>query len=284
MTLIELMVALVVGLLLVLMTVQIFSAIRSGQLLQSSLAAVQEDGRIALSLVAEEVRKAGYRERIWEEQLAPGYFPLTSQSANNDLYGNDRLQIMYMDTVDCQGVLNSTTETDGEPKADYKRVTWWVDRESDTDGSSCRLPSDSRHGFEFKLFWQCEYGPDPLNDMTMQVGPQRMFDGVESFQVLYGVDTTDDRSVNMWATADQINPETTLCLSIPQCEGQVPPADRASGIPTSVQIALLVSSPETSGSRQAQTFTVLDNSTQTFDDYCLRKLYTTTIALRNLTP
>jgi type IV pilus assembly protein PilW len=266
-TLIELMVALVVGLLLLLMTVQIFSGIRSGQLLQGGLASVQEDGRIALHLVAEEVRKAGFRTTVWNEPLA-GYHPVTANSTNGASNGNDTLQFMYMDGRDCNDTLNSNIDPEtGEAKAIYKRLTFSVDVNSN-------------------LRWSCEYGTSPTV-LATQINNQTIIDGVENFQVLYGVDTDlpPDMSINEWTTADAISPETSICLQSQfRCEAEGLLGSITTGIPISIQIGLLVSSPEGVGSElDTQTFTVLDVAVPAANDYLIRKLYTATITLRNLT-
>jgi type IV pilus assembly protein PilW len=271
-TLIELMVALTVGLLLLMMTIQIFSAIRSGQLLQSGLASVQEDGRIALHLVAEEVRKAGFRTTVWNDPLA-GYHPVTANSVNGASSGNDTLQFMYMDGRDCNGLLNAVIDPEtSEARALYKQLTFTV------DGTA-------------NLNWTCEYGQTPVN-LATQINNQTIINGVESFQILYGVDTDipPDMSVNEWATADTFSPETSICLQSQfRCEAEGLLGSITNGIPLSIQIGLLVRSPEVVGSaNDTQTFTVLDVNVPAPNfgdnrDRAIRKLYTTTITLRNLT-
>ena len=114
-----------------------------------------------------------------------------------------------------------------------------------------------------------------------------IIDGVDNFQVLYGVDTDlpPDMSINEWTTADAISPETSICLQSQfRCEAEGLLGSITTGIPISIQIGLLVSSPEGVGSNlDTQTFTVLDVAVPAANDYLIRKLYTTTITLRNLT-
>jgi type IV pilus assembly protein PilW len=266
-TLVELMVALVAGALLLLLTVQIFSSIRSGQILQSGLAHVQEDGRIAMRLVSEKVRHVGFRTTVWNEPLN-GYHPITANSTNGAAGGNDTLQFMYMDATDCNNALNSTIDPETvEPLALYKRVTLSVDVDS-------------------TLRWSCEYGTSP-DALAMQISDQPIINGVDSFQVLYGVDKDlpPDLSINEWTTADQISVETTVCLQSQfQCEAEGLLGAIPNGVPISIKIGLLVRSPEAAGSDpDTQTFTVLDVAVPAANDYVIRKLYTTTITLRNLT-
>jgi type IV pilus assembly protein PilW len=284
-TLVELMVAMAVGLLLLTFLVQIFAGVRSASMLQAGLASVQEDGRLALSLVAEEVRKAGYRDPVWNEPLT-GYQPITANSSNGaaGCTGGarvcaevmDRLQVMYQDPVDCTGVLNTNLDPDtDEPQARYKRVT--IDVALDGDN--------------YVLQWNCEYGPSPTN-LTQNPPVQTIINGVEGFQVLYGVDTDmpPDFSVNRWVGADAITPQTSVCLQSQYlCETGGLLGAMSDGVPVAVQIALLVRSPDPAGGgADTQSFDVLGvtvaaPASSDPTARMLRKLYTTTISLRNLT-
>jgi type IV pilus assembly protein PilW len=266
-TLVELMVAMTLGIVLLGLVLQIFMAVRSGSLLQDGLARVQERGRIAINLVSQEVRKTGFRKPVWVDPLN-GYHPITSSSVNGASGANDTLQIMYLDAVSCLNVLNVNLDPDIlEPKALYKRITFSVDADE-------------------KLQWSCEYGASPAA-LSTEISNQTIIEGVESFQILYGVDTDlpIDFSVNNWATADDINPETSICLqSLSMCMSEGLSGSITSGVPVSLQIGLLLRSPDAvAGNIDSQTFNVLDVSVPAANDRFIRKLYTTTITLRNLT-
>ena len=255
------------GILLLIFIVQIYGGIKSSSLLQEGLARVQEDGRIALNLVANEVRKAGFRKPVWNDPLN-GYHPVTANSVNGASGANDTLQIMYFDARSCTGILNTTIDGEtGEPQALYKRVTFTVDVNEN-------------------LQWSCDYGASPAA-LANQISNQTIIDGVESFQVMYGVDTDlpTDFSVNSWARADQISPQTSICLQSQNiCEVEGLTAFITTGVPVSLQIGLLVRSPEGVGAdNDGQSFNVLDVAVPAANDKSLRKLYTTTITLRNLT-
>jgi type IV pilus assembly protein PilW len=269
-TLVEVMVAMALGIILLGLIVSIFMAVRSGSLLQNGLASLQEQGRIAINLVSQEVRKTGFRKPVWVDPLN-GYHPITSNSVNGASGANDTLQIMYLDAVSCLNVLNVNLDPDIlEPKALYKRITFSV------DATNPKLP----------LQWSCEYGDSP-NALSYEITDQPIIDGVESFQILYGVDTDlpIDFSVNNWATADEFNPETSICLqSLSMCMSEGLSGSITSGVPVSLQIGLLLRSPDgVAGNIDSQTFNVLDVSVSAANDTLIRKLYTTTITLRNLT-
>lgn len=266
-TLVEVLVAMTLGLVVMGVLLMMFSSTKHTQALQNSLTRVQEDGRIAINVIADEARKAGFRKPVWNDP-ASGYTPITNASTNGSSGGNDALQVMYMDDLDCNGVVNTNFDPETtEPRALYKRVSFSVDNAQN-------------------LLWTCEYGPTPAN-LAVQANNQPIVDGVESFQVLYGIDTDfpPDFSINAWATADAITPSAAVCLQSQYlCEtGNLMSSMRA-GIPVALKIGMLIASPENAGSDvDSNTYSVLDVAIAAPNDNLLRKAYATTVTLRNLT-
>jgi type IV pilus assembly protein PilW len=98
--------------------------------------------------------------------------------------------------------------------------------------------------------------------------PQELIQGVEAMQVLYGVDTDGDLLANSYVTANNVTDWTTV---------------------VSVNIAVLVRTVDETGTDvDAQTYTLLGPSTSggavvgPFNDRRLRRVFTTTITLRNV--
>jgi type IV pilus assembly protein PilW len=85
--------------------------------------------------------------------------------------------------------------------------------------------------------------------------------GVENLQLLYGLDTDGDGSADSFVTAESVsNPAQVI----------------------SVQIGLLVSSPDRVGAtNSAGPFDVIGTSIEASDDKRLRRVYSTTVLLRN---
>lgn len=86
-TLVELMIALTVGLVLIGITVSVFMSMRASYGFQDGLSRVQENGRFATLTLSRELRMAGYQlcpqatnMRVWLNQADPGYL--------NSIYGN----------------------------------------------------------------------------------------------------------------------------------------------------------------------------------------------------
>jgi type IV pilus assembly protein PilW len=268
MTIIELMVAMVLGLLLTAIIITMFSSAKASYRLQDGLTRIQEDGRVAVTLIGEEVRKAGFRKPVWNDPKN-GYSPITDGSVNGASNGNDTLQFMYMSDTDCTGAVNATIDPETtEPVADYKQMTFAV------DGNGT-------------LLWSCAFGTQPDN-LAVQSANQPVIDGVESFQVLYGVDTDfpPDFSINAWTTVDNIEPKASVCMQSQYlCESGGYLSDMLSGVPVAIKLAVLIASPESAeGTTTSQTFNVLDVPVTVSDsDQLMRKVYTTTITLRNMT-
>lgn len=266
-TLMELLVGITLSAVLLLAVVVIFSSTKQTFLLQDGLTRVQEDGRIAVNMIAEQIRMAGHRKPVWNDPLR-GYAPLTAASVNGANSGNDTLQVMYMDDTDCRGVLNVNGDPEtGEARALYKRTTFSVDNAQN-------------------LIWTCEYGADP-GSLATQFSNQTVVDNVESFQVLYGVDTDfpPDFSINAWTTANNITPAASVCLQSQYlCEADGLIGGMSNGVPVSLKVALLIASPNSAGTDiDAQAYNLLDVTVPARNDSLLRKTYATTVTLRNLT-
>jgi len=267
-TLIELMIAIAIGVFLLVGMVEMFAGMKSSYRFQEGMARVQENGRIAIDLMARQVRMAGHRRPVWDDPQV-GFYPITGATVDGGGAANDTLQLMYQDDQDCFGVANGAAnhpETN-LPTTWYKRVTFAV------NGND-------------QLTWNCEYGAS-TTALALQITAESIIEGVDSFQLLYGVDTNlpPDFGMNSWALASAINPKTTICLqSRFLCESEAGLIGAMSnGVPVSVQIGLLLRSPDTAGGTDSVAFTVLDQAVTAANDSLYRQLFTTTVNLRNVT-
>ena len=266
-TMVEVLVAMSLSAVLVLVILAMFASSKHTSILQDGLTRVQEDGRIALNVIADEVRKAGFRKPVWNDPLN-GFTPITNTSQNGSLGTSDTLQLMYMDDTDCNGVVNTAFDPETfEPQALYKRVTFAVNNQQD-------------------LLWTCEYGQSP-DSLNVQNANQPIIDNVESFQVQYGIDTDfpPDFSINAWTTADAITPASAVCLQSQYlCESEGLISDMQDGIPVALRVGMLIASPDTTGTdTDTRSYAVLDVTRPAQNDNRIRKVYATTVNLRNLT-
>lgn len=254
-SLVELMVSLLLGSLIVVAAVELFSTNQQTFQLQRAMSEVQESGRFSLEYIARDARKIGLKDSdgnksagIITDNIAPlgsathygGSTPDISED-DADLAGdNDRLSFEFYGDLDCEG--------DG------------------TVGTIQLITNiyEVRNGDE--LF--CEGSND-----TGTTG-SALVSGVESFQVLYGIDASVDGA-------------SSREDGIPFAGEYVHAGDIATDDQiVSVRIGLLVRTtqdnlPELAG----QDFTVLDKELQAgagvLTDQVVRRLFTTTVMLRN---
>ncbi len=83
-SLIELMIAMVIGLVLILGLVQVFGASRQAYQLSQGIARNQENGRFAVDFLSRDLRMAGHTGCVNDQQL------LTANAAGNPIGGNIR--------------------------------------------------------------------------------------------------------------------------------------------------------------------------------------------------
>jgi type IV pilus assembly protein PilW len=93
--------------------------------------------------------------------------------------------------------------------------------------------------------------------------PQEMVEGIESMQILYGVDTSGDRLIDDYQKASAVTNWNTVI---------------------SMTLALLIRSVEPNSiAPDGRTYPMLDTTLGPFNDRYQRTLYTTTVTLRNTT-
>ncbi|WP_440223493.1 PilW family protein [Dokdonella sp. MW10] len=110
-------------------------------------------------------------------------------------------------------------------------------------------------------------------NMTL-AADEELVDGVENMQLRFGYDTTavPDGAIDEYRTAQQVAAGLTNPIEI----------DRAWSRVVSVQVALLIRSPDPSmGAADARTYTLLGTSITRPGDGLIREVYETTIGLRN---
>lgn len=94
--------------------------------------------------------------------------------------------------------------------------------------------------------------------------PQALLEGVENLQVVYGVDTDADKTANKYINATMVTANNEWLNVV------------------SVRISLLLRSLDNNVSSQHQTYTFNGvTATPTGNDYYLRRVFTSTITLRN---
>ena len=187
-SLVELMVAMVLGLLLTAAAVSLFSTNQRTFQLQQTMGQLQEQGQLAMRFINQDVRRLGLVKDDVAAMVTtpPGVITsgsLPPASSNNDSNGNDRLTFSYHGAVDCEG--DSLT-----PLQDTVVVnTYWVDDDAQLN---------------------CAGNLDAGSNGVI------LLRGVRSFQVLYGVDTEKNGmpGVTQYVTADDLGVVPVVAIKL----------------------------------------------------------------------
>src|SRR5690554_1702611 len=216
-TLVELMVAMVIGLILILAALQLLLTNQRTFALQQALAELHEDGQMITRYMTADIRQAGRGDAI-----AGAIPPVVLENSSNGT--NDTLSIHYWGRSTCAG--EGFTE-DTEIQNTYSVSGDVLQCRSELDGNTVDLIS-----------------------------------GVESFQVLYGIDDDDNGSlgVTRFVTATDLNADSVV---------------------VAIRFALLLATDTFRQVGEAnQTHWVLDQASNSNDNN-LRRVYSATVQLRN---
>lgn len=203
-TLVELMISMALGLLVVMAATALLLSARSGYLTQDDDALVQDAGRYAIETIGRAVRQAAYDN--WDPSESPGFDEATfspniigldasslkSTTAGIDspkttsVNGSDVLAVRFFGTND-----GAMTNCAGFPVA----AATAQDTADQSRGWSIFYVADDANGVP-QLY--CKYKG------SSAWTAQAIVEGVESFQVLYGLDTDGDGLPNSFLTATAI--------------------------------------------------------------------------------
>lgn len=217
-TLVELMVAMLIGLILTLAALQVFLTNQRTFALQQALTELNEDGQLAIRYMVADIRRAGQGDDV-----LGAVEPVWLEQASDGGSGNDTLAIQYWGLDTCTG----------EQFVDPTEVQ--------------SIYSISNTG---EL--QCTSNGETAGLLT----------GVESFQVLYGIDTADDGELGpiQYVNAGSLDEDSIV---------------------VAIRVGLLLSSDSfNQGEATARNYWVLDQQAST-NDALLRRVYSTSVQLRN---
>ncbi|GMQ95630.1 MAG: hypothetical protein BMS9Abin14_078 [Gammaproteobacteria bacterium] len=179
-TLIELMVAMVLGLVLMGVAISVFLSNRETHRVVNNLARVQENGRFALEQISQIVRMSGYQGDTAAQWVLGPLTQATSgvnrlAGTNNTTNGSDTITVAFRgadDTFikDCQGVSVVAADT--------------VVNQYALSANNELTCSVSRNGGAAQ---------------TLVV-----VDGVEAMQVMYGIDTNGDDAADQYVTSPNV--------------------------------------------------------------------------------
>ncbi|RTE64375.1 prepilin-type N-terminal cleavage/methylation domain-containing protein [Amphritea opalescens] len=319
-SLIELMIAMVIGLLLTAAVLQVFVGSRATYSMQTGLAKLQENGRFATQYLSRDLRKTGFMgcsssntltsilvddgSAIWDfidfsnelsgEDDVDG---TATYGTKSPIAGTDTITIKYADSGNKCTVSQLTgtdISCDATPSFEKGDVLIMSDCSSSavfqksngvsslikyedsgvTPGNSSvtlnPFPQDSSvfqlQAYRFFVA-NNEYGQSSLyrQGISNSAGvlsfaePIELVEGVASMQILYGEDTSGDSRPNRYVSAGAVSDFDNVIA---------------------LRVSLLIESSEDSLVREGQSL-VFNGATVNFNDGRLRKVFTTTIAIRN---
>lgn len=187
-SLVELMVAMALGLLISAAAISLFSTSRRTFELQQAGSQLQQRGQLAMRFIAGDVRLAGFADPESDAPVLPGIVTEITDglpgSADGGA-GNDRITVSYLASEDCEGHR-------GEEAQGRARVvnSYWVDQRG---------------------YLMCEG-----NLARSLTGGVKLLAGVRGFQVLYGVDDNQDGIpfAARYVTANAINGRVVLSVKL----------------------------------------------------------------------
>lgn len=254
-SLVELMVALLLGSFVAVAATQLFLINQSTNNLQNGLSSVQDQGRYAFSYISRDLMQAGYNSEgdslspfLFENSSIPGNE--ISQDEHSARY--DRLVLQVNGGTDCVG-----NEFTGIKVYEMKENT-----QTGVTGLLCRIR------------WQETSTNDEGDEETAwKTTSETVVDYVEAFQVLYGVDT-DSLGDSGYGAADYYATATDVS----------PALDRV----VSVRYALLLASDRVVSTESAYAPTEIQVLDQVYDsddinlsDGRAYRVYISTVGLRN---
>lgn len=330
--LVELMITLVLGALITAGTISLFSANRQSFRLQDNLAQAQESGSFALDFIARDIRRAGYPGEK-DNNFAAFHVDVAATATRNDVvdtrartingavvnvnFVDDQLAIVFKPdpflTTDCNGTTTVGGTLLTAMGADiFVSNRYWV-REINPQPAAGPDRELVCQGFLLTT------ADDPVTNVkqlvaTAAIGtPQALASGVESFQVMYGIDTTFAADLTVpGCSAAPLNPMlptmyvhggllvNAFAYNRKAPSGAAGNCDKPFGavaMVRSVRIALLVRTPATVDATVPATreYTLLNRTLTNsaapvapavnfppIADGRVRRLFLTTVALRNI--
>lgn len=245
-TIIELMVAMVIGLLIMQAVLSIFSSSKRSQTTRDSMSTMQENGRVAISRLQRGLSPAGYpmHQNNVPIVLDDLTYPGMAGSADGDAAAGDRVTIAFRPAASGEGI-TYTEDCLGNPGT----LNGMIVNSFFVDAASSTLRCEGSGG-----------------------QTQPLAEGVESMHVLYGLDNNEDGYADTYVTAtrliDEVKGDVDLSLAV-----------------VSIRVSILVNSLQLATDQtQARTYTLLGVNVQAANDFLQRRVFTTTIPLRNRMP
>lgn len=317
-TLVELMIAMVIGLILTAGILQLFTSNKQTYRVTENMSRLQENGRFAMFFLTNDIRMTdfwGCRSDIAiENNLNPNTnfdLPINALAGiNDDSVANNIIN--GTDTITVKGVSNSNVylvSTPANPSADLKVTDNSGLQQNDLvlisdciDGDIFQITNDpgtggaageddvvhntgavsngpgnidqplkKLYGTDAQVYklnfatYSIQAGAGGQNALFRSINggtPQELVEGIENMQILYGEDTDNDGAANYYKAAGAVDMDNVV----------------------SVRISLVAFTLEDNLTEQASTYSIYNGATITPTDRRIRRVFTSTIVIRNRLP
>lgn len=187
-SLIELMVAMALGIVLLLGVVNVFSSVRETSRLGENMSRLQENGRFGLDYMVKEIQQAGYLGPPGNELVLNAITPTGANTLDGGGVNADGLEINFAAERNCFDVL--------QPGFALKTVHFsWS---NDVDPTAAVIPG---------LVLTCTYNG------VAEINNQPLVDDIETLQFIYGVDADGDGAPNQYFNANNV-PNWPLVVNV----------------------------------------------------------------------
>lgn len=262
-SIVELMVALAVGMVLIAGILQVFLSSKNTYAVNEAMSRVQENGRFALEFIARSARQAGYIDPNDKVNKPYAIIPegvrcnLADKACSVNGAGllADKVSFAFQPPVNVTGrrvdCVGDTSDIDTDDKVVINRFLIKSENTASSALACQRLVLDKN----LNLLGAAKYFEEAA-----------LVEGVDKIQIQYGISTTasdlDSRSVNQYVNADSVTDWNSVL---------------------SIRIAVLANSViELSPAPIQKKFYLLDTGPYEFpNDRKLRQVFTTTVSLRN---
>ena len=259
-SLIELMIAMVIGLMLTLGTATMYISSHKSNADRGEYAKIEDNGRVALEILTNIIEHAGY--------TSTNVNPLENKFIRANVTG-----------ANCGGVNNvaSTTIFNGLTTADDDAgdsigVIYLGDADLNTDCAGGVLPAACQAGGvgsinASRIYNHFSIGSNPDGLPVLNCAGSRMSslveiaEGVENLQILYGVDNDSDNQVDRYVASDVVSDWSQVIT---------------------VQLAILVRSAKPVFKQAEKRSYMLLHNENVKEDRFQRAVFSTTIRLRNI--
>lgn len=208
-SLVELMVAVSIGLLLVLAMMSLYTSSRRTYNVTDEVARMQENARIAFTILDRQLRMAGFIRSDSDGKFDPAAGkPLTATwklEAQNDIVGDpktsDRVTIRFFGSSTPSALANAKYTADGSVVNCVGRAI--ATNEVNTETYFVALGTNGEPGLRCRSTVHRDTGVEVYNsDTAIEATGVELVSGVESMQLLYGDDKLNNGSIYRYLKSD----------------------------------------------------------------------------------